>query len=253
MNLSQIRMARFLAILVGVGLMVSASYAWAPPESDKGKKDSTTTADKKETDKKETDKGIDKKSDKDKKDASKPSTSKSNRTSTVKDRNKKMNDLFNKLSADEEYVLLQKGTEPAFVGKYTDYKQEGTYLCKRCNAPLYNSKDKFHSGCGWPSFDDELEGAVTRQPDADGSGRIEIVCANCGGHLGHVFEGERMTKKNTRHCVNSISMKFVPKGKELPEVLGKPSEDDEEKDEPSAETKKESGSTSDLKPSKPNR
>ena len=126
---------------------------------------------------------------------------------------------YNKLNRAEEEVLLRKGTEPPFRGKYTDLEDEGTYVCKRCNAALYNSKDKFHSGCGWPSFDDEIKGAVKQQLETDGTGRIEIVCNNCKGHLGHVFQGERLTSKNTRHCVNSISMVFIPKGKEIPKVI----------------------------------
>jgi peptide-methionine (R)-S-oxide reductase len=122
---------------------------------------------------------------------------------------------YNQLSAAEARVILGKGTERAFIGELTDNEVEGTYICRQCNTPLYASKDKFHSRCGWPSFDDEIEGRVERVPDADGM-RVEIVCANCKGHLGHVFEGERMTAKDTRHCVNSISMKFVKKGDPLP-------------------------------------
>ncbi len=157
---------------------------------------------------------------------------------------KKMSDPFNKLSPEEEKVIIGKGTERAGIGKYTSFKGDGTYICKRCNAPLYNSTDKFESHCGWPSFDAEIKGSVKHEIDEDGM-RTEIMCENCGGHLGHVFNGEQYTAKNTRHCVNSISMKFIAKGKELPAVikpdLVKDSATAPEKREPSEPPIKKSG------------
>ena len=115
---------------------------------------------------------------------------------------------YKELTARERDVIESKATEPPFSGEYDDFYDAGTYVCRRCNAPLYRSTDKFDAHCGWPAFDDEIPGAVKHRPDPDGQ-RVEVECASCGGHLGHVFVGERLTAKDTRHCVNSLSMTFV--------------------------------------------
>jgi len=126
---------------------------------------------------------------------------------------------YNQLTPEESRVIVDKGTEPAFSGQYNDLKDIGTFICRQCNAALYRSDDKFNSGCGWPSFDDEIPHTVARHSDPDGR-RTEIVCQNCAGHLGHVFLGEGMTSKDTRHCVNSLSITFIADDKELPEAIG---------------------------------
>lgn len=127
---------------------------------------------------------------------------------------------YNQLTEEEKHVIEEKGTEAPFTGEYDEFYKEGIYICRKCNNPLYSSAVKFDAGCGWPAFDDHLEGSVNRIPDADGY-RVEIECANCGGHLGHVFEGEHLTDKNTRHCVNSLSVRFIPKNQSVPKVIKK--------------------------------
>lgn len=121
---------------------------------------------------------------------------------------------MNNLTPEEKRVILDKGTEAPFSGEYDNFFVDGTFVCRRCNAPLFSAKSKFDAGCGWPAFDENFPNAVKRVPDPDGE-RIEIQCANCGGHLGHVFLGEKMTAKDTRHCVNSLSIRFVPEGEKL--------------------------------------
>lgn len=125
---------------------------------------------------------------------------------------------YNKLTPEQERVIVDKATEAPFTGEYDDFFEEGTFICRRCNAPLFSSRSKFDAGCGWPSFDESIPSAIERIPDPDGI-RTEIECTNCGGHLGHEFLGEGFTNKNTRHCVNSISIRFIPKGKELPKIV----------------------------------
>lgn len=125
---------------------------------------------------------------------------------------------MNTLTTEEEDVIVHKGTEAPFSGEYDDFFVDGTFICRRCNAPLFSSKAKFDANCGWPAFDENFPDAIKRIPDEDGQ-RTEIRCANCDAHLGHVFEGEELTEKNTRHCVNSLSIKFVKLEDKLPEVL----------------------------------
>lgn len=125
---------------------------------------------------------------------------------------------FNKLTEEESNVINDKGTEAPFSGEYDDFYKEGIYVCRKCNNPLFDSKTKFDAKCGWPAFDEHFEKAVKWLTDDDGR-RTEIRCNNCDGHLGHVFEGENLTEKNIRHCVNSLSIKFIPKDEEVPEVL----------------------------------
>lgn len=125
---------------------------------------------------------------------------------------------MNKLTPEEEDIIVYKGTEKPFTGEYDDFYEDGTFICRRCNAPLFSSKSKFDADCGWPAFDKNFPEAIRRVTDPDGE-RTEIQCENCHAHLGHVFEGEQMTETNTRHCVNSVSIRFIPEGKDLPKVL----------------------------------
>lgn len=125
---------------------------------------------------------------------------------------------YNKLAPEEKQIIENKGTEAPFSGEYDNFYKDGTFICRRCNASLFSSESKFDAGCGWPAFDHNFPNTLKRLSDPDGI-RTEIQCANCGAHLGHVFEGEHLTDKDTRHCVNSLSIRFVPKGKEIPEEV----------------------------------
>ncbi|MDQ3836831.1 MAG: methionine-R-sulfoxide reductase [Thermoproteota archaeon] len=125
---------------------------------------------------------------------------------------------YNELTPEQEKVIMLRATEAPFSGEYDDFYEEGTFICRRCNCPLFSSKSKFNAGCGWPSFDDSFPNAIKRVPDPDGI-RTEIECKNCGAHLGHEFIGEGLTDKNTRNCVNSLSIHFIPKQKELPKII----------------------------------
>ncbi len=125
---------------------------------------------------------------------------------------------MNKLTPEEAHIIEDKGTERPFTGEYDDFYKEGTYICRRCNNPLFSSKAKFDAGCGWPAFDENFEGAVKQIP-GDTYGRVEIECAHCSAHLGHVFTGEKLTAKDTRHCVNSLSIRFIPLNQKLPPIL----------------------------------
>jgi peptide-methionine (R)-S-oxide reductase len=125
---------------------------------------------------------------------------------------------YNKLTPEEKKVIIDKATETPFSGEYDNFYEDGIFICRRCNALLFSSKSKFDSGCGWPSFDENFPNAIKRVPDPDGI-RTEIECASCGAHLGHEFLGEDLTDKNTRDCVNSLSIRFIPKSEELPKTI----------------------------------
>ncbi len=125
---------------------------------------------------------------------------------------------YNNLTPEEKSVIEEKGTEAPFSGEYDDFYEDGAFICRRCNAPLFSSEAKFDACCGWPSFDENFPNAVRRLPDPDGY-RTEIECSNCGAHLGQVFEGEHLTEKDARHCVNSLSIRFIPKGQKIPKVI----------------------------------
>jgi peptide-methionine (R)-S-oxide reductase len=125
---------------------------------------------------------------------------------------------YNKLTPEEKRVIIDKATETPFSGEYDNFYEDGIFICRRCNALLFSSKSKFDSGCGWPSFDENFPNSIKRVPDPDGI-RTEIECASCGAHLGHEFLGEELTDKNTRDCVNSLSIRFIPKSEELPKTI----------------------------------
>ncbi|MEM7478478.1 MAG: methionine-R-sulfoxide reductase [Planctomycetota bacterium] len=220
----------FRFVFVSVAILIMAALIWINQSdltASEPKQSGKTQANEQKADKpsKDTKKDTDKKVDDTKGDEKKEDESESVPTS------------YNKLNQFEAYVIQKKGTERAFTGELEKNKKRGTYICKQCNAKLYLSSHKFDSGCGWPAFDDEIKGAVRRQVDADKI-RTEILCANCDGHLGHVFVGERLTRKNVRHCVNSVSMRFIPLGKEIPKMIVLKKDEEKSKDEKPAERKK---------------